>query len=404
MVVLVTLLSMWVLPSLVKKMTDGARNYPLVYYSSILKELCIIDFVHDKDSFADIRGNRYARSEYDSLMPMLNFRQLMMDGRLPDTLEGCPIEPKLLRIKQVVFRQLPSEINSPQPEMGVLLEAMPKRLNITLPGDYFRMDDDITFIDAATNKVDEAKSRRFTEALERKGFTFPVKHYWGNPTTRKPFEEGYFCLDSKGELFHLKMVNGRPFVKNTGIGSQLDVSWFSMMEVPDKRFYGFVFGRNGEAGILQSTDEGKGYEFVKMDIPPYDIHNDDLTIMGNLLYWTVRVTNGEGMNCYALRSDNLKQVSKFHMDSKSTLWDSISPWLFVTSLTPQTDNNAYVSLYFGSLSLRAFVLNIILALAYFFVRRNRVPARRRLAASVYLLLTGVIGALSLLFLPPYEEN
>ena len=404
MAVLVTLLSMWVLPSLVRKMTDGARNYPLVYYSSILKELCIIDFVHDKDSFADIKGNRYPRAQYDSLMPMLNFRQLMMDGRLPDTLEGYAIDPKLLRVKQVVFRQYPAEVNAPQPKMGVLLEAMPKRLNIVLPGDYFRMDDEITFIDAETNEVNVDKSRRFTDALRRKGFAFPVKHYWGNPTTRKPFEEGYFCLDSNGELFHLKMVNGRPFVKNTGIGSELKINWFSMMEVPDKRFYGFIFGEDGEAGIVQSTDEGKGYEFVRMQIPPFDIHNDDLTIMGNLLYWTVRVTNDEGMNVYALHSDNLQAVSHFHMDEKTTLWDTISPWLFITSVTPQTETNAYVSLYFGALSLKALLLNIIMALAFFFYRRRTMSVRSRSIAGVYLILTGVIGVLSLLFLPPYEEK
>ena len=404
MAVLVTLLSMWVLPSLVKKMTDGARRYPLVYYSSILKELCIIDFVNDKDSFADIRGNRYPRAEYDSLMPMLNFRQLMMNGTLPDTLEGYPIDPKLLRMKQVVFRQYPSGYNTPERPMGVLLEAMPKRMNIVLPGDYFRMDDAITFIDAKTNQIDEAKSARFTEALKRKGFTFPVQHYWGNPTTRKPYEEGYFCLDSKGELFHLKMVNGRPFVKNTGIGSKLQVKWFSMMEVPDKRFYGFLFGENGETGILESTDEGAGYQFVKMDIAPFDIENDDLTIMGNLLYWTVRVENAQGSTWYALHSDNLEAVSHYHMDAITTLWDDIAPWLFVTSITPQTDKNTYVSVYFGDFSTRAFMLNAVIALLFFFLTRKRYSSRHRSIAAFYLLITGLIGVLTLMFIPPYEKK
>ena len=225
MVVLTTLLSMWILPSLVKKMTDGAKNYPLVYYSSTVKELCIIDFVHSKDHFTDIRGNRYTRAEYDSILPMLNFRQLMMDGKLPDTIEGQTVDPKTIRMKQVVFRSRPAEINMPSQKMGVLLEAMPKRLNLTLPGDYFRMDDDITFIDAETNQVDQIKSDRFTKEMKRKGFTFPVKNFWGNPTTRKPYEEGYFCLDSKGELFQIKMVNGRPFVKKTEVGNEIVRLW-----------------------------------------------------------------------------------------------------------------------------------------------------------------------------------
>ena len=401
MAVLVTLLSMWILPSLVKKMTDGARNYPLVYYSSTVDELCIIDFVHDKDSFSDIRGNRYSRSEYDSIIPMLNFRQLMMDGRLPDTIEGQAIDPKMIRMKQVVFRYYPSLLNAPQTQMGVLLEAMPKRLNLTLPGDYFSLDDEMTFIDAVSNEVDVQKSVRFTEALKKKGFTFPAKHYWGNPTTRKAYEEGYFCLDSKGELFHVKMVNGRPFVKNTGISKDINVSWFSMTEVPDKRFYGFVFGTKGELGIIES--DGGSYRFVKMQIPPFDITKDDLTVMGNLLYWTVRVTNEEGMNCYALHSDNLQKVSQYHMDRRTTLWDELSPWLFVTTLSLESENSSFVSLYFTNISYKAFVLNIIIALLFMMLWKKESMRRRQLMA-LYLIPTGVIGLLTLLFLPRYEEN
>lgn len=399
--VITTLLSMWVLPSLIKKMTDGAKNYPLVYYSSTVDELCIIDFVHDKDSFSDTKGNRYPRTQYDSIIPMLNFRQLMMDGKLPDTIEGQPIDPKMIRMKQVIFRYYPSLLNAPQPQMGVLLEAMPKRLNLTLPGDYFRMGDEMTFIDAETNKVDVQKSARFTEAMKRKGFTFPVKNYWGNPTTRKAYEEGYFCLDSKGELFHVKMVNGRPFVKNTEISKQMEISWFSMMEVPDKRFYGFVFGKNGETGIIES--DGGGYRLVKMQIPPFDITKDDLTVMGNMLYWTVRVTNEEGMNCYALHSDNLEKVSQFHMDEKTTLWDEISPWLFITTLSFENENSAYVSFYFTDLSYKALILNIFIALLFMMLWKKETMYRRRLMA-LYLIPTGLIGILSLLFLPPYEEN
>ena len=403
LVVLTTLLSFWVLPSLVKKMTDGAKNYPFVYYSSMLKELCVIDFVNSGDKFVDIKGNTYPRSAYDSLLPMLNFRQLMMNGTLPDSLEGQALEPKNIRMKQVVFRFYPSKVNTPQIPMGVLLEAMPKRLNLTLPGDYFCLDDKITFIDAATNKVNREKSERFTQEMIRKGFTFPAKHFWGNPSTRKPYEEGYFCLDDKGELFHVKMVNGRPFVKNTGMSSQLQVSWFAMQEVPDKRFYGFLFGSKGEVGIIESTEEG-GYKFLPMDILPFDIQKDDLTVMGNMLYWTVRVTNEHGMNTYALKTNTLQSVSRYHMDKKISLWDTLSEWLFVTSLTPQTENNTYVSLYFSPLSLKALVLNIILALLLFIGKKKSLPLRSREILSIYLLFTGLAGLLSLYFLPSYEEN
>ena len=94
----------------------------------------------------------------------------------------------------------------------------------------------------------------------------------------------------------MKMVNGRPFVKNTEVSKQVAVKWFVMREVSDKRFYGYLFGQNGELGIVESNEDG-GYRFVKMDVRPVDIAKDDITIMGNLLYWTVRIYNSEAMDC-----------------------------------------------------------------------------------------------------------
>ena len=78
-------------------MTDDSHSYPLMYYSARLKELCVIDFREHKNSFYDIHGNEYPRAQYDSLLPLLNYRQLAMEGQLPDSLEGQAIDVKILR-------------------------------------------------------------------------------------------------------------------------------------------------------------------------------------------------------------------------------------------------------------------------------------------------------------------
>ena len=70
----VTLLASWTVPALVQKMTDDSHSYPLMYYSARLKELCVIDFREHKNSFYDIHGNEYPRAQYDSLLPLLNYR------------------------------------------------------------------------------------------------------------------------------------------------------------------------------------------------------------------------------------------------------------------------------------------------------------------------------------------
>ena len=131
-----TLVGSWVIPSLAQKMTDESKGYPLMYYSARLKELCMIDFRTHPDFFSDIKGNRYARADYGSLLSLLNARQLMLDGTMPDSLDGHAIDMKTLRMTQVMFRYRPQDMQMPQPPMGVLFEAMPKRGKLTLPGDY----------------------------------------------------------------------------------------------------------------------------------------------------------------------------------------------------------------------------------------------------------------------------
>lgn len=395
-----TLAGSWIIPSLVEKMTDESKSYPLMYYSARLKELCLIDFRNTSETFSDIKGNQYPRTAYDSLLPLLNARQLMMDNAMPDSIDGHAIDMKTLRMTQVMFRYRPQDMQMPQPAMGVLFEAMPQRGKLTLPGDYFTLTDQITFIDAETNTVDEEKSIRFQKELVKKGFVFPAQAYWGNPSTRKSYEEGYFCLDAHNQLFHLKMVNGRHFVKNTHISDSLDIRWFAMNEVADKRYYGFVFGKEGKAGIIESTEDG-GYFFRRFDIRPFNPEKDQLTILGNLLYWTVSVTDSRGMDTYGLDKETLSCLSAYYQPVKRGLWDEVSEWLFPIRLSLQDKHSAFINLYWHTGAWKAFLLNVLLALITFAILRKSTPTQRWLSVG-WVLIVGIAGWTALLIMK--KEN
>ena len=395
-----TLAGSWIIPSLVEKMTDESKSYPLMYYSARLKELCLIDFRNTSETFSDIKGNQYPRTAYDSLLPLLNARQLMMDNAMPDSIDGHAIDMKTLRMTQVMFRYRPQDMQMPQPAMGVLFEAMPQRGKLTLPGDYFTLTDQITFIDAETNTVDEEKSIRFQKELVKKGFVFPAQAYWGNPSTRKSYEEGYFCLDAHNQLFHLKMVNGRHFVKNTHISDSLDIRWFAMNEVADKRYYGFVFGKEGKAGIIESTEDG-GYFFRRLDIRPFNPEKDQLPILGNLLYWTVSVTDSRGMDTYGLDKETLSCLSAYYQPVKRGLWDEVSEWLFPIRLSLQDKHSAFINLYWHTGAWKAFLLNVLLALITFAILRKSTPTQRWLSVG-WVLIVGIAGWTALLIMK--KEN
>lgn len=387
-----TLAGSWVIPSLVEKMTDESRFYPLMYYSSRLKELCTIDFRTQPDTFYDIKGHSYPRTAYDSLLPLLNAAQLMADGTMPDTIDGHAIDMQSLRKAQVMFRYRPIDMQMPQPAMGTLLESASGRVKLTLPGDYFTLDHAIEFVDAQTNTLLADKSAAFQNEMLKQGFVFPARAYWGNPSTRKSYDEGYFCLDRNNRLFHLKMAGGKPYVRDTQISDSLGIEWFVMNEAADHRHYGFLFGTKGELGLIEPTPKG-GYRFHRLDIPAFDPKEQQLSILGNLLYWTVTVTDKNGMHAYALDRESLKCLSSYFLPRQQTAWDKVAAWMFPLRLSLLSDHNAYVGFYFHPGAWCGMLLNAVLALTVWVLMSGH-SVRRRSSFAVWVFLSGLPGWLA----------
>lgn len=398
--ILTTLIGLWMIPSLVKKATYTPDSYPFVYYSDGLKELAIIDYKDKKTPLTDLKGNKYTTAQFDSLMPLLNYRQLMADGRLPDSIEDQAITPPLLRSKTVVFKYGPAEMQTPESGLYILFESMPKRVGLEMPEDVFRMKNKIEFIDVNTNTINEEKSNLFQQVLEKEGYNFPSKLVVGNPNPRKAYDEGHFCLDAKGNLFHMKMVNGRPFVRNTHVGDSLNIAYFSILEVSDKRFYGFLFSKQGNIYIVESA-EGK-YKPLKLDIPPINLNKDQISIMGNLLYWTVSVTTSAGRNYYGLKTETLEKIAEYSIDRKENKWDKVSAWLFPCYITLQQPDSDYIQPQVHFTGIWAIVINVLLAIIIIFVSSR--TTKKKIFNSLYVLLTGIAGFIAILILPGLRKN
>lgn len=394
-----SLLLMWLLPSLFHKLTFKPDRYPFVYYSTVLDELAIIDYQDKAYPMTSISGVKYSAEEMDSLLPTLNYRQLMNDGRLPDSIKGQAISPRLLRTKSFSFRFNPAETDSPDCGLHILFESMPKRGGLTLPDDVFRLNHKMEFIKAVSNSVDAVKSNIFQEELIKQGYSFPAKWIAGNPNPRKAYDEGYFSLDNDGQLFHIKMVNGRPYIRNTGIGQGVDIAFFSMLEVADKRFYGFLFSKKG--GVFIILNEAGNYQIMKLDIPQVDIKKDQVLIMGNPFDWTVSVINDDGKFCYALDNGTLKQIDKYSIMRVPGKWETCVKWLFPVYLTFDNKYSGFLAPHFYFTGFYALILNVGLAVCYCFVCREiRIV---KFLKMFYVLFTGIAGFFALLILPKTKK-
>ncbi|MDR2682272.1 MAG: DUF4857 domain-containing protein, partial [Dysgonamonadaceae bacterium] len=368
-VLFVTLTGLWAIPELIKTATYSKVQYPFGYYSSIEKKLMFRELDGSKDKLHDDEGKVYEDKAFDLALPLLNYRQLTLNGEMPDSIDGVKIEPQQLRVKQVFYRYSPKEKNRPQPGLYILYESLPKKGKLESPGDLFRLKDQIEFIDAESNTIRQEKSGKFQDALLKAGYTFPAQWTAGDLSIRKPYDEGYFSLDAKGQLFHIKMVNGRPFVRNTRLDPSIEPAFFAMEGPADKRFYGFLFDKKGNTYILEEA--GGKYYPRQLDIDPIDLDTDDVSLIGNFLYWTFTVQNAAGKHYYALKTETLEQVRYAYVKAPVNRWDVIAGRLFPFYLTFRNPNSEYIAPQLHFTFWAALLANVFLVLVFVGLDRGR---------------------------------
>ena len=197
------------------------------------------------------------------------------------------------------------------------------------------------------------------------------------------------------------MVNGRPFVRNTQLDSAIEPAYFSMLAVADKRFYGFLFDKTGNAYILEEA--GGKYNPVRLEIDPVHLDTDEITLMGNMLYWTVAVQNKSGKRVYALDANSLKRVRETFISAPDNQWDKVAGKIFPFYLTFQKRASDYVEPRIHFTAWTALICHVILALLIAFL----IPAKskkQKVFAGIYTLGFGIAGAVALLVTPLSQHN
>jgi hypothetical protein len=392
-----TLAFLWGIPALVRLATYSVQSYPFVYFSSVVKQFCFREG-SGKDALRyDASGRQYSESEFDAALPMLNYRQLAVNGNMPDSINGQPVAAHDIRRSTIVSRYAKTDVSAPRTGLYVLLESMSGRVDLASPGDAFRLGSAIEFIDIKSNTVNKAKSELYDKELRKRGFAFPAQWAAGDFNTRKPYDEGYFVLDAQGQLFHMKQVSGKPFIRNTGAGDSLRVAHFAILPVADKRFYGFVFDQQGGMYMLESPS----YRLTKLDIPPLDMRRSEALIMGNMFYWTVTVTTPDGKRYYALDNATLRRVDEYAIAHEKNLWDKASAWIFPVYIT-FSDATKYVQPKLNFTAPAALAFNLLLAIAYAAAARKRKKLTAVACGSLYILATGIAGLTAMALAPGNE--
>lgn len=205
------------LPSLYKKVFEERSPKKLLYFSEVKSDFVFSTEVYDSTThtmnmvYTDRQGNQLSETEYVTSLPFDNVTRLKMLGMMPDSVCGAPLTQKILKTTRRGMLIGDRDFNY---QINPLFESKLNRPGVELPPDLMRINDrGVEFVDVQSNKIDQDKSRLFTDAMCVEEFMFPSTDIYGIPSTIKSRDDGYFVVDSRGKLFHLMMVKGQPYCR-----------------------------------------------------------------------------------------------------------------------------------------------------------------------------------------------
>ncbi len=361
------LLLAWLLPWCYSFVAASPSRSLFTMYSCVTHSFASITFDEQgRVGGRDFRGNTYTEREFDSILPTFYQRQLAAEGRFPAQIEGIDVTSREVERSKIMFRSTPAEINRRTPRLYQLLESMPRRVDFSMPDDVFRITDQgIEFVVMETNQIDARKSAAFTRVMCDKGFAFPARAVAGNPTPRKEYDNGYLLVDHNYGVYHLKQVCGRPFVRRTEIADTLQIRELFVTEFSDRRLLGLLVDKDHRLHALDTE-----YALHPIPVGAFDPSQDQMTIIGDMFYWTVSIEGLSSERLVAVNARDYSLADEYRPESDARPWELYAAYLFPFELSFTSPLDGYVQPRITAFSLRALVLGMLLAALYAFIRRR----------------------------------
>lgn len=309
----------------------------------------------------------YTQEKFQELLPFTYYFNLIKWGTFPDKFEGFKNNTHLIMKSKQFLAIFKSSVDSKRIPLYPLFETQSKFIGLKVPNDVFRFKEQMEFIDVATNKINKEKTKIFTKALVDKGFTFPALKIFGNPTTMKSFDAGYFVKDKNKKLFQIKMQKSLPFVKEIPTKG-IDFKAIGIRENKRKEFYGLALSEDNKVYLFMHDD----YEFIELPIKHFDYKNESLVFSTDPLYRYIKIskkdekTNTKTLRFYVTNLDyELVDENIFtYKYSKREIYEFMKKTLFSFSLEIKKAGEYSYYPVLNKFNIYAFIFNIILVIGF----------------------------------------
>jgi hypothetical protein len=386
---------------------DQRQRGPTVFYSCIQKDFLLFRSEKGEIMRTDPAGNIYEREEFEQLLPLDNYLQLYKDSRMPKEIDGIAITPEKLRRERINVRLKPEALDSPAVALTPLLEAESGRVRLEMPGDFMRLGRTVEFVDAKSNRLLNEKSAQFQKAFAAAGFVFPVELIGGNPSTLKPYDEGYYLVDAKGDFFRLRQVRGEAeLLRLTDLvapeekprWAQLQPRYLHVQEQDNREIRVLIVGRDNRVHLVV----GKEFRLVTLPVEHFDPAQMALTLRGDLLNRLLVVSSPEYVEAVAMNR-NYELVDRYTVTLPAKAERSagrIAASVFPFTLELESATSGFLDFHFVRGNGIAWGLNLALlaAVVAWWIFRQR-PLRPRWPELAAVGFGGIFGFALIWLLP-----
>jgi hypothetical protein len=406
------LLLAYYLPAGFWLIADKHTRSPIVFYSCIEDRFLLLRSENGEMRRTDTAGKVYEREDFERLLPLDNFMQLYKDGNMPKEIDGVTITPEKLRRERINVRLRPDMLDSPSTGLTPLLESQSGRVRLEMPSDMMRLGDRIEFLDVKTNRLLAEKSARFQKAFDDTGFKFPVRLIGGNPTSLKPYDEGYFLVDSSGVFFHLRQVRGEPELHRlTDIVDPADKDrwtklrprYLHVQEQDNKEVRLLIVDENG--GVHLAI--GKDFRLITLPLAKYDPTRMQFSLRGDLLNRLVTVSSNASIEAVAM-DRNYRFVDRYTetlIPREARPAGSLAAVIFPFMLDFESGGSGYLGFHLVWGNGLAWIINFLLmSILAGWYRWSKQPLSQHLPELAAVGLGGLFGFLLVWLLPAQRPS
>ncbi len=300
LIISLAVLLLWVLPWLYNLITLKSYSTPFTLYSCTLHDFASLDRGEGKGfRFIDTEGNVHG----DEAQPMFYASVLASRGALPDSIDGVKISLEEIERNSIIATSDPKDLNRTQPPVYLLMESVPERLELKDPEDALvSRKNSIDILKMGTNELRAPKTALLNEELKARGFVYPAQFFSGKPSHRKEYDEGYLVLDAQSKLYQLKQVNDTVQVRHFPQADKLNLKFLLITEFTNHATLGYLVDRENRLYMLRPSGE-----VIPTEVS-FTPEKEDLLVVGDMFYYTVKTSTNKGEHFWALKSSDFSLV------------------------------------------------------------------------------------------------